>query len=151
MKEQCLCQLFYLGETAPLALTWKSQNSIPFCMYLMPFKMLSQNWSSERVSPTLSAHGPLKRKVGYSLSPFSHPATVFCSQNLWRLVFLALETWAGSLVWDVDPSLPGGTSTAEIILPILHTQVWDQSILCLHASYQSQWPSLCVPICRTSV
>lgn len=43
--------------------------------------------------------------------------------------FLALEPWAGGLVWDWEHSPPGGTSETELSLPIYrHTWMWDQTV-----------------------
>ena len=98
---------------APPAFALKPNNSIPSYMSLGPFELLPQSWSSEQVSPSLtkSTYRPHKRKVCNSLSPLSHLVTIstgFHSQRLWRLLFLALEPWAGQpSVWLEPPTPPG--------------------------------------------
>ena len=86
---------------------------------------------------SMSVCGIFKRNcLGFQkfLSSTALIPTGFYSQNLWRFILLALEPWAGG------PGVGLGPFTPEISLQIFicHMWVWDQPILRLHLSYQSQ-------------
>ena len=111
-------------------------NLVPPHMSLVPFKLLLWCWSSEAVSPSKSVHGPFKRNcLGFQQFLFSTASipTGFYSQELWRLIFLALEPWTEEPVLDLGPLAP------EISLPIFisHILVWDQPVPWLCPSYLS--------------
>ena len=59
--------------------------------------------------------------------------TGFCSQKLWGLIFLALESWAGA----AGVGLGLLTPETPLLNIYLSMWVWDQPILHLHPSYQS--------------
>ena len=69
-------------QAAPPAVTLMLDNSVSPCIFLVPFKLLPQHWSSEFMGPRKSMCGPFKRKclrlqqpsVSLSLNPcwFSH-------------------------------------------------------------------------------
>lgn len=76
-------------------------NSVPPCMSLLPFDLLPQCLSSEQVNPSKPMCGPFKRNTWDPSSPVSHSTTIpigFHSQQLWELLFLALETWNALLL-----------------------------------------------------
>ena len=68
-------------------------NSTPPHMSLVPFSLLPPQWSSEGVSLTKSVYGAFKRNFQGVQQFLSSTASIF----------LALEPWAGGLVWDWDP------------------------------------------------
>ena len=117
-----------------------SDNSIPFRMSLVPFKMLPQCWSSEGVSLSKYMHGPFRRdslglhkpSVSFSLNPhlFLQPKVMETSLP---------SNGLGGPEWGWNPALFRGTSAAEISFPIFtcHMWVWDQIILYLCPSCQS--------------
>ena len=98
---------FLLRECCPPALILMPDTSLFPCMSLVSFKLLLWFWSSEGVSLMMSLCGFFRRNC-LRLQKFL-PLTqslVVCGQKLWRLIFLALECWAGGLVWVWDFSLP---------------------------------------------
>lgn len=100
-------------KAAPLALALKPDNSVPLFMSLVSFELLPQCWSTERVSSSMSKSicGPFKRSVWDSSCCPSHPAIIstgFHSPKLLRLLFLALETWAGEPGVRLGPLGPQG-------------------------------------------
>lgn len=100
------------NEAVLLALTLKPHNSISPCMSLAPPKPLSFHRPQ---GTCLSASSVPAGSLRECLLPSSLP-----SHLLWGLLFLALESWAGELVWGSDPSFPKGTSATEISLPTLN-------------------------------
>ena len=67
--------------------------------------------------------------------PLTQFPGVFCSQKLWGLTFLALESWA------VGPGVGLGFLAPKISLQNLfhHMWMWGQLILHPHPSFQSGW------------
>lgn len=89
-----------------LALVLKSVNSILYCMALVPFNLMPQQWSSEQVSLSASKSmcRPFKRITWLSNSPLSHSDTIsadFRSQKLSEIFFLALKSW----FWEIGVRL----------------------------------------------
>ena len=111
-------------------------NSVPPCMSLMTFNLLSTHWSLDRVNPTKSLFGPFKRNClrFQQFSTGSNP-TAFHSQKLWGLIFLALEPWSGEPIVRLGPLTP----EISLLIFIYHMWVWNQPDLCLCPSYRSQW------------
>ena len=95
---------FVWEKDALLALALMPDNSVPSYMSLVPFKLLPSAGAQReqvRVNPFA---GPLREIVCNSSSPLSHPASIptgFYNQELWRLLFLALELCA----WEPDVGL----------------------------------------------
>lgn len=54
---------FLWEKATPPALALQPGNSVPLCIYLVPFTLLPQCWTSERVSPSpsMTVHWPFKR------------------------------------------------------------------------------------------
>ena len=61
--------------------------------------------------------------------------TGFCSQKYGGLIFLALVPWAGGPVVGLGLLIP----KISLFNYIYHMWVWDQTIPCLHPSYQFGW------------
>ena len=113
-------------------------SSVPPCMPLVTFKPLSWCWSSEGVSLSRWVHvwvlyGELLGAPDVS-STDSIP-TGFCSQKLWGLIFLELESWPGG------PGVCLELLTPEISILNFYPQhmVGVPAYLCLCPSYQSGW------------
>ena len=87
-------------------------NSVPPHMYLAYFGCSpSAAGQSISLSASKSVLGPFKRNTWGSSSPPSHSATIlagFYSQKLWRLLFLALEPWAGEPGVELGNLAPQG-------------------------------------------
>ena len=60
-RDNDFCSPFSLGESSPLALTLMPDTSVPRCMPLVPFNLLSRCLSSEEVRLNKSMSGFLKR------------------------------------------------------------------------------------------
>ena len=96
-RQNGLCLPFCLRESCLPALTPMSDTLVPPCIPLVPFKLLLWwYWSSEGVHLSKLGTGTLRGTYRESSSFFtdSNP-TVFYSQKLWGLIFLALKPWAG--------------------------------------------------------
>ena len=107
-----------------------SHPSVPPCISLVSFKLLPQCWNSERWSSSKSGPSPL-RSSWNSRSPLSHNPHWFVQPEIVGNSLLA----TGTLGWEAwcrarIPGFSGGTSAAEVSLPIFihHTWVWDQHI-----------------------
>lgn len=64
--------------------------------------------------------GPFERNTWDSSSPESHSATTptdVHSQELWGLLFAALEPWAGAMVWSWDSLFLRGDLCSSYIPP----------------------------------
>ena len=75
---------------------------------LVPLKPPPCHRSPERVSQSRWVHVwvPQEKLLRAPSASSTHSIpTGFCSQKLWGLIFLALESWAGSLVYVLDSSL----------------------------------------------
>ena len=84
-----------------------------------------------------SVCGPFKRncqRLQQFLSFTVSIPTGFYSLKLWRLIFLALEPWAGAPGVGLGPFPP----EIHLLIFICHIRVCDQPSLCLWASYQSR-------------
>ena len=109
-------QPFCPERAAPPALTVKPDNSVPSHTLLVVFKLLSICWNFWCLYESKSVLGLFQRMPG-STAVLSHLSGIpadFHSQKLWGFLFLALVLWPEEPVWDWDPSLFKGTSTAEI-------------------------------------
>ena len=86
------------GRKLSPALALVLDSSVPPHMSLKPSNLLPPHWSSKGVSPNKSVWGPFKSNcLGFQkfLSSTTSILTGFYSQKLWRIIFLALEPWAG--------------------------------------------------------
>lgn len=126
---------FIQKKAARPSLILQPGNSVPLHMSLVSFKLLSQCWSLEPISPSASKSmcRPCKRSTWDSSQPLFHSATtsiVFHSHKLWGLLFWdesrGLRAWFGA----GNPLLLRGAATAKIALLISnhHTWVWDQPV-----------------------
>ena len=103
--------------------------SVSPCIALVDFKLPPWCWSSEGMS--------LNRCMGFPEGQLRAPAASstnsilvgFCSQKLWGLVFLALESGLGALVCVWNSLL------LRYLSRLLSTWVLDQPILHSHPSY----------------
>ena len=152
-REDGLCPHFCLGESCapppplPPALTlmpdFRELNSVPPRTSVVPYKLLSQCWSSNRASPSKCVCGPIKRNC----LEFAATPSGFHCQKLWGLLFPAREPCTGGTGVGLGPLTPqGGTSAAEISLPILnhHMWIWDQPVPYLCPSYQFCCDIFCI-------
>lgn len=110
-----LHQLPRPGECLFSSSCLKPDNSTPHHVFLPPFQLLLQRWSSERVTPLVgkSLRCVFKRRACEFSCTSSHSVTIstgFHNQHLWGLLSTALEPWAGifrsSGGWGGDPPQP---------------------------------------------
>ena len=80
--------------------------SVSSSMPVMPFKLLPQCCISQGVSLKRWVHvwAPQDELLqAPAVSSADSVTAGFCSQKLWRLIFLALERWATAPCWDFSP------------------------------------------------
>ena len=113
---------FIWKKAAPQALTLMPDNSVPPWLSLVPLSCCPS--AGLRVGESVPE--PCKRNCLGLHQPSDCTASVpavFHSQKLWGL-FPALEPWAGGLEWAGTPDSSGGTSEAQISLPIFISPMW---------------------------
>ena len=111
-RDSGFCLPFHLGENCPPALSMPDTSVPPF-MPLLLFKLLSQCWSSERMSLSKSLHGLFKRNC-LGLQKFPPPTQsplIFATRSHKDLSFCHCNPGLGSLVWG------WGFLTPKILLP----------------------------------
>ena len=115
-RKNGLCQTSCFEESCFSSSPPISDNWVTSHVFLVLFQLLPQCWSSSKF---VQRH--FKRSAWDSRSPLSHTATistVFHSQKLWGLLFLARNPGLGVWCGVVTPCSSGRTSAAEISLPI---------------------------------
>ena len=134
-RNNCLCPSFCLEESCPPASILMPDTSVPFCMPLVPFKLLPWVLDSEGVGLIKSVLGFFKRN-GLGLQKFLPPTQsplVFAARNCGDLLSWHWNPGLGGLVWVWASSL------LDVPPEFFSTWVWDQPILCLCPSYPSGW------------
>lgn len=112
------------GKAAPSVLTLQPDNSVPFRMFLVPFKLLPQCCGSERVSSRSPCTGPL-REMGLQPSCFTQPQSlmVFTARVMGASVNPGTLGW-GAWCGTGTLSLLQGTSTAKMFFLISNSHTW---------------------------
>ena len=99
-------------KAATSALVLKSDNSVSPCTSLTTFELQCQYWSSEWVTLSKSVCRPFRKNECLRLQQtsvsLSHTPHWFSQPELNPLLFLALEIWAGGLMWGWDHLFLGG-------------------------------------------
>ena len=128
---------FCLKENCPPALALMPDSSLPHNMPLVPFKQLPWFWSSERVNLSKSMCEFFKGnwlRLQQFLPPTQSPL-VFVAKSYEVLSSWHLNPGLWGLVWGWDSLLLRYPSQ----IFIHHTWMWNQPILLLCPSYQSEW------------
>lgn len=114
-------------------------------MFLPPFELLPQCWSSEWVSLSKFVHRPFKRNIWNYISPLCHSATipvVFIARN-----YEDYSTWhwnpgLGGLLWDWNALLLKGDYATEIFIWNSSSHMWFGTHLSIFLSLSYQSPHI---------
>ena len=130
-RDNGFCLSFCLGESCPPALTLMLDTLVPPCMPLIPFKVLPWHWSPERLNLSKFVCDSL-RGTAWDSASFFHQ--LYPHWFLHPQVMGTYFSGTGTLSWG--PGVNLGLLAPEISLWIFihHRCIWDQPILCLHAS-----------------
>ena len=133
-KGQCPMSTFLPDrKLSPSCLLDMVDTPVPPCRPLVPFKLLPQCWSSEKVNLSKSVYRFFKRNCLGLLKflPLPQSLMVFAGRSYGDLPSWHWNPGLGRLVWDWDSSLLRYPSR----IFIHHMWMWDQSVPRLHPSY----------------